>query len=896
MIPGNYNLLPVLHQMTEMISDSELMLNFESIGDSCEFGLVQRKAGAEPLGLLRFSGVPVRHLIRALDHRFAGIAEPENVRVQLENGEYMVKLTKYDFIYHSFILEHQMDQTELHQREVRRINYLAREFIADLEAPTKILVFRQNEPLLAHDLALLSAALRRYATHTMLWVLAAQPGHPPGTVEIADDHLMLGYISWLAPRNDAHNFDHESWLKVLRAAYALWRSAESNESAVNTPLETAAVSAEPPKAEAPVGGANDGPYESRFETSAPDESVNREPGGAATVPAGDSPAIGAAPATAADGTDSHSRVLDGNEAETLASIHALLAAQRIEEAETLLEAAQLRFPAHAPFAIEAAQIAQRRGDLPEALRRWAVVQQRFPDEPMGYSGAATAHRGAGDFDQADAMLNWAQALFPDVPWLYFDYGWVAQIRRDWPEAVRRWELVRARSPDVSVGYTQGAIAMRELGWFDAAEALLQQAATRFPTDPQVRIEQGWLAQVRKDWASAACRWETVRATLPQEAVGYTAGARALRELGQMHEAGQLLQAAIARFPGRPEPCTEYAWLAQIQRNWPAAIERWSTVRAAFPALPDGYVQAARALAELSRHEEAEQVLTVGATRLPDAAEIAAERAWQAYRESRWAEAAERFAQLRERFPALPEGWLGGAMALRHQSLFQEADALLAAGMARLPDHPRIALEHALLPWSAVSNEDNDRSESLRRMEALRERFPSFEPGWLQGIRMLRESGQSETAEVVAQAGMAALPGNVALALAYASAALERADWPAAVDRFRVMAARFPDAPDGLVGVARALSNAGNQDAAEATLREAIDRFPNTPAPYAEFAEVSVRRRDWAEAARRWTAAEARFPREKVFSERLYEARLHVMESHAAADPSPAAGLRAQNDA
>jgi hypothetical protein len=33
-----------------MLSDTELMLNFESIGDSCEFGLVQRMAGAEPLG------------------------------------------------------------------------------------------------------------------------------------------------------------------------------------------------------------------------------------------------------------------------------------------------------------------------------------------------------------------------------------------------------------------------------------------------------------------------------------------------------------------------------------------------------------------------------------------------------------------------------------------------------------------------------------------------------------------------------------------------------------------------------------------------------------------------------------------------------------------------------
>ncbi|HEY1935609.1 MAG TPA: hypothetical protein VGG99_26675 [Acetobacteraceae bacterium] len=205
------------------LDDRNLMLQFESIGDSCEFGLVQRQNGAEPLGLLRFSGVPVRHLIRGLENRFEGAAEPDQIRPQVENGEYMIKLWKYDFIYHAQVREGAMDPTALHAREVKRTRFLLDKLIADLENPAKILVFRQNEPLLAHDLVKLRAALARYSAATLLWVQEAMPGHLPGTAELADDRLLLGYVRWLAPRENAHQIDHPSWLSLCRQAHALWR-------------------------------------------------------------------------------------------------------------------------------------------------------------------------------------------------------------------------------------------------------------------------------------------------------------------------------------------------------------------------------------------------------------------------------------------------------------------------------------------------------------------------------------------------------------------------------------------------------------------------------------------------------------------------------------------------
>src|SRR5262249_18303641 len=54
----------------------ELMLQFRSPGDDCEFGLVQRAAGVEPPGLLRFAGIcteeRLERLVAAPDAEFTG--------------------------------------------------------------------------------------------------------------------------------------------------------------------------------------------------------------------------------------------------------------------------------------------------------------------------------------------------------------------------------------------------------------------------------------------------------------------------------------------------------------------------------------------------------------------------------------------------------------------------------------------------------------------------------------------------------------------------------------------------------------------------------------------------------------------------------------------------------
>jgi hypothetical protein len=208
-----------------VLDDGDLVLHFESIGDNCELGLVQRRAGAEPLGLLRFAGVPLRNLVRGLNARFANIADPRHIRLNVEHGEYMVKLTKYDFNFHAHVDVGEMAPEALHRQQVRTVGFLAEKFMADLENPVKILVFRQNEPLLGSDLVDLRIALSAYGRSILLWVQDACPGHPPGSVVVADEGMMVGYVRRLAARETVPDLDYESWMLVLRRANAVWLRA-----------------------------------------------------------------------------------------------------------------------------------------------------------------------------------------------------------------------------------------------------------------------------------------------------------------------------------------------------------------------------------------------------------------------------------------------------------------------------------------------------------------------------------------------------------------------------------------------------------------------------------------------------------------------------------------------
>jgi hypothetical protein len=200
-----------------------LMLQFESLGENCEFGLVQRACGAEPLGLLRFASAPLPKLLAALRARFKGLGEADNINVEVSENrrEYMIRDRAFNFYYHAWVLVGEKTPAEILAREVRRVPFLVNKLIDDLTIGEKIFVYHGMQPLSLPNARSLVRAMRDYGQSTLLWVELADAEHTCGTVERIEEGLLKGYIDRFAPGENAHDFAKESWVLLCRHAASL---------------------------------------------------------------------------------------------------------------------------------------------------------------------------------------------------------------------------------------------------------------------------------------------------------------------------------------------------------------------------------------------------------------------------------------------------------------------------------------------------------------------------------------------------------------------------------------------------------------------------------------------------------------------------------------------------
>lgn len=201
----------------------QLMMRFESLGENCEFGLAQRRCGAEPLGLLRFASAPLEKLLAGLESRFEGMGEPDQVDVQVsENGsEYLVVDRRFGFLYHPWILAHEAEPEQVRQREATRLPFLRRKLLEDLEERQKIFVYHAMIPFGTADALRLFAAIGVYGPGSLLWVELANDGHRAGTVEQVRPALFKAYIDRFASSENAHDLSLDCWIEICRNACRL---------------------------------------------------------------------------------------------------------------------------------------------------------------------------------------------------------------------------------------------------------------------------------------------------------------------------------------------------------------------------------------------------------------------------------------------------------------------------------------------------------------------------------------------------------------------------------------------------------------------------------------------------------------------------------------------------
>jgi predicted Zn-dependent protease len=197
---------------------------------------------------------------------------------------------------------------------------------------------------------------------------------------------------------------------------------------------------------------------------------------------------------------------------------------------------------------EVARDAVRRCDWDEALRRWRVVLEHYPDTPAALLGLGEGLLELHRLDEADATLEEALRQARDDIWVAVYHARVAMRRADWTEAVRRWSALRDHFPDATLWCGGLGEALLEAGRVDEADAVLGEGVRRAPDDIWLAASYARVAMRRADWPEAVRRWGAPRENFPDATLWYGGLGEALLEAGRVEEAEAVLTAGVGRAP------------------------------------------------------------------------------------------------------------------------------------------------------------------------------------------------------------------------------------------------------------------------------------------------------------------------------------------------------------
>ena len=199
-----------------------LALCFESLGQGCQFGQIQRQMGAEPLNLLRFVDTITSSLVDGIVKGFAGVDAPGSLtlgKAQRSDPSHTWHQAAYKLSFDTLISVDAAPAAAVLRDQLKRLAFLRRKFVDDLRAAEKIYVLTRSDVMTEPEALAVFCALNLYGSNTLLWTVFGDASSTGQVTEYAPGFLcgQLGIV------DEVRFAPLSAWLPVLENAHRMWR-------------------------------------------------------------------------------------------------------------------------------------------------------------------------------------------------------------------------------------------------------------------------------------------------------------------------------------------------------------------------------------------------------------------------------------------------------------------------------------------------------------------------------------------------------------------------------------------------------------------------------------------------------------------------------------------------
>jgi hypothetical protein len=211
----------------------DFLTAFESIGDNCEFGLIQKNYGFDDGSLLKWARIPkVDQLVNFFENDFQDFYLLENIFPKWND---MIEDRKYGLWFHSdlsskvvekqrrWCIEDADERKRIYDIEYEKRSYLVEKLKTTLAEGAKIFVYKMNDGIEHSELTRLHAALQRHGNCTLLYVQQANQGEECYRAADLGEGLWRSFIPRFAPYWPVSDYLPDAWETLCKEAYSAIR-------------------------------------------------------------------------------------------------------------------------------------------------------------------------------------------------------------------------------------------------------------------------------------------------------------------------------------------------------------------------------------------------------------------------------------------------------------------------------------------------------------------------------------------------------------------------------------------------------------------------------------------------------------------------------------------------